>query len=102
MSNEYIKLSSVPGLIHPGSPICGACYVGTEFDEGWLCPMCGTHWPPEELEYESGEGELYEDWAGEKLDGPAIHPNEARYYQSLSLGQKEEFIKQKLERKRNG
>lgn len=59
MSDSYLRLAERPLLKHPGYPICDACDVEVELDDGWLCPEAAT---------------LYPDWSGEELTGP-ICPN---------------------------
>ena len=75
MNNQYMNLDHVPALQHPGYPICGTCAVEVEFDNGWICPSCGTFWNASSLEYDEGDGERFEDWSDETRTGP-ISPKE--------------------------
>ena len=72
---EYIKLAEAPTL-SISNPSCGACCVEVESDgDGYTCPCCGTEWS-----YDAGEdrpGTLYEEWAGEDLDGDTVPNDEA-------------------------
>lgn len=76
MSREFLRLAEKPGLNHPGYPICDACNVETDFEDGdWECPSCGTLWPGDDMEADPEKATLYQEWAGEELEGP-ICPNE--------------------------
>ena len=83
MSARYLRLEEAPRLIHPGNPSCGACRVEVGFDgEQWLCPSCGTSWPPEHLEADAKDAMLFPDWSGETLTGP-VCPNDQAWLLAL-------------------
>ena len=66
---DYVKLAKAPVLILQ-HPACSACDVELDIDEGfWLCPCCGTAWDMGATD--GDEGELYESWSGDSLDGPS-------------------------------
>lgn len=68
----YVKLSEAPTLVFR-APECGTCYQECESDgDGWLCPSCGTSWGGNDYDQ---EGQLYEAWSGETLDGAAAPPD---------------------------
>lgn len=67
---DYVKLAKAPVLILQ-HPACSACDVELDIDEGfWLCPCCGTAWDMGATD--GDEGELYESWSGDSLDGPPL------------------------------
>ena len=72
--NDYLRLSKPP-TISWSAPMCSACYVDLECDDGWLCPSCGTAWDSSAGDGE--DGELFESWAGEPADGPEVTEDEA-------------------------
>ena len=72
--NDYLRLSKPP-TISWSAPMCSACYVDLECDDGWLCPSCGTAWGS--MAGDGDDGELYESWAGEPADGPEVTVGEA-------------------------
>lgn len=63
---DYIKLATAPQLV-VHYPECGACLVETDLEGGvgFTCPVCGTCWPVDASDGDTGE--LYEDWSGDKL-----------------------------------
>lgn len=93
MSNEYIRLATAPALNHPGYPTCDACDVEVEFDDGWLCPSCGTAWPAGNVEAGSDEASLYPDWAGEDLTGPICPTDEAWRFAHLPPDERDARIR---------
>ena len=70
----YIKLAEAPALVVQ-YPTCGACGVDLECEDGWTCPVCGTYWPSDASDGDTGS--LYEEWSGETLDSPAVDDDEA-------------------------
>lgn len=42
--NNLLRLNAAPRLITE-MPTCSACCVKTEWEEGFICPACGTYWP---------------------------------------------------------
>lgn len=73
--SEYIKLAEAPVFVFQ-SPTCGACSVELEHDgDGWECPCCGTIWVGDACDGE--QGELYESWSGETLDGETVSEDAA-------------------------
>lgn len=77
MPRTYLRLDKAPSLHHPGGPICGACLVETNLEDGWVCPSCGTSWPSDVVEDDGENAELYESWSGEELTGPTCPTDEA-------------------------
>lgn len=67
--SEYIKLAEAPVFVCQ-SPHCGSCSVDLEYEDGWVCPVCGTSWGADASDGDAGE--LYESWAGVELEGEAL------------------------------
>lgn len=85
MPAPFLKLEEPPALLPPGHPICAACLVETHQDDiGWVCPSCGTVWPGDKVEASPEQADLYEEWSGEKLEGPTI-PNYLAHLVTPSL-----------------
>lgn len=75
MSNDYIKLAEAPVWCIQ-YPMCSACDIDLTHDgDGWLCESCGTAWSGSANDGEVGE--LFEEWSGEKPEGPAASPDQA-------------------------
>ena len=72
--NDYLRLSKPPSISW-SAPTCSTCEVDLEYDDGWLCPSCGTAWGS--MAGDGDDGELYESWAGEPADGPEVTEVEA-------------------------
>ena len=73
--SEYIKLATAPA-IQFSSPTCGACMVDVEHTwDDWTCQVCGTSWGSDACD--GTEGDLYESWSGEELDGEAVDDDAA-------------------------
>jgi len=70
----YVKLAEAPTYVIQ-YPLCSACCVDLEYDDGWTCPGCGTSW--DRRASDGDEGDLYESWSGETLDGPVVSEDEA-------------------------
>ena len=73
MSADYLKLSEAPTLTYQ-EPFCSTCIDDCVFEDGWVCPTCGTYWPEDGYDQ---PGTLYEEWAEESLPGPALTKDEA-------------------------
>ena len=67
--SDYIKLAEAPVFMFQ-SPQCGTCSVDLEWEDGHVCPVCGTYWPGDATD--GDEGELFESWSGEELDGETV------------------------------
>ena len=98
MSSDYLKLDAAPGLTHPGHPICDACEVEVELDDGWLCPSCGTAWPADQLECDGSDAALYKDWSGETLAGPACPVDLAWQVSHLRGPDRDQMVRKLTER----
>lgn len=85
MNDYYLKFEKAPALLHPGNPVCGNCLCETEYNEGWLCPSCGTMWDEDSMEYGEGKGDLYEEWGGEELSMPVCPPDVAHLISGYNL-----------------
>jgi hypothetical protein len=73
--SEYIKLAERPQWVIQ-YPQCSACCVDLETDgDGWTCPVCGSAWS--QSANDGDEGELYESWSGETLDGDPVANDDA-------------------------
>lgn len=63
-----VKLETAPTLTF-ARPRCGACAVDViSGSDEYQCPVCGTKWPFDFDEDETGI--LYEEWSGETIDLP--------------------------------
>lgn len=72
---EYVRLAEAPAW-SVSYPTCSVCCVDLQYEDGWLCPVCGTSWPGNASDGDTGT--LYEDWSGETLEGETITEDEAQ------------------------
>lgn len=72
--SDYIKLAEAPQYVMH-YPTCSTCAVDLDWDDGFMCPSCGTRWDSDAGDGDTGE--LYPDWAGEDLDGPVLTERQA-------------------------
>ena len=96
--NDYLRLTKPPTIVLL-APICSVCEVDLENDDGWLCPSCGTAWGY--MAGDGDDGELYESWAGEPADGPAVTEDEAWRICHLREPDRSTFLSIIRERARN-
>lgn len=93
-TKRYIRLAERPGLMHPGYPICDACTVETDYEDGdWLCPSCGTCWPGDDMEAPPEKAQLYSEWSGEELTGPVCPNDEAWHIAGLTPKTRDQLIR---------
>lgn len=72
--DPYLRLAEAPSLvIH--YPTCSTCDVDLDFDDGWICPSCGTAW--DATASDGDKGDLYPWWSGVHLTGPVLSEDEA-------------------------
>lgn len=99
MSATYLRLAEKPALHAPPAPSCGACAVEVDCTgDEWLCPSCGTTWSLRSVEHPAEDAMLYEEWAGEPLEGP-VCPNDLAWRVSTlkDIALRDETIRHLLE-----
>ena len=64
----YFKISE-PATLQVVDPNCNACEISVCADDGrWVCPQCGTTWPLDASNDDTGE--LPDDW--DTIPGPLV------------------------------
>ena len=74
MAEPIVRFEKPPTLTFR-EPLCSACIVELEHDDGWTCPTCGTAW-----DYSASDdtpGTLYVDWSGEESELSVSDPEDA-------------------------
>ena len=96
--SDYLRLTRAP-YISWSAPTCSACDVDLEFDDGWLCPSCGTAWGS--MAGDGDYGELYESWAGEPAGGLEVTKDEAWQISHLQEPDRTRSLERIRDRARN-